>query len=55
MSQIIAIIRARKCLISKKIYLKLFLPQGNRAKTTFRVKHRPSTELSSTSTSSEMF
>ena len=33
----------------------LFLPQGNRVKTAFKVKHRPSTELSSNSTPSEFF
>ena len=49
-----AIIRARKILINKKICLKLFLPQGNRVKTAFKVTHRPPTELSSYSTSSEM-
>lgn len=48
-----AIIRARKILMNK-ICLKLFLPQGNRVKTAFKVTHRPPTELSSYSTSSEM-
>ena len=49
-----AIIMAHKSLINKKICIKLFLRQGNRVKT-FSVKHRPSTELSSYLTSSEMF
>ena len=50
----VAIISAHKILINK-ICLKLFLPQGNRVKTAFRVKCRTSAEMSSYSSSSEMF
>ena len=47
----IAMISAHKILINK-ICLKLFVPQGNRVKTAFRVKRRTSAEMSSDSTSS---
>ena len=51
----LAIISAYKILINKKICLKLLLLQGNRVKTAFRVECGTSAEMSSYSTSNEMF